>query len=226
MKKMVWKKILALFKRSAEKQVVDLFEKHMGQIVLEKAQLIECGKALLSEDYKQVKAKEEAISDIEHNADNIRREIIQHLYKGAFMPVMRTHLYDFSDKLDDIADVIQDAADKFGYLEGKKIPEKVKGIYRKMFSEIDTSVDLMEKIIKELFMGKNDIIGFVRAAKNSEHSLDLLKRDVLDSVLFDKKIEPVTAWLLCGTAELLSGVGDAVEECCDKATVLKLMRQE
>lgn len=44
------------------------------------------------------------------------------MYSGAFMPVMRTRLYDLTDTMDSVIDGVQDAVDRMIYLEKKNQP--------------------------------------------------------------------------------------------------------
>jgi len=217
-------KLLGIGKGS-EKETVGFFGQHMQETMKARKTFMELGAALISGNFKVVNEKNEMISNFERKADSIRRSIGTHLYEGAFMPLMRTFLFDFAESLDDVIDGMQDAAERIVYLKGKKLPKKVKDSYKKMFDEISKIVVMLDKVVKDLFAGKKGIREQIKKAKELEHNLDMLEKAVFDEVLFGKKTDPVTTWLICDIAHLLASVGDAVEESCDKIAVLRLMRQ-
>ena len=220
-----WLRILPIFGRDMEKETVELFKAMIAEILSARQPFTEVGKALKKGDFKRIKQLAAVINEKEHNCDKIRRHISQNLYSGAFMPVMRTRLYDLTDGIDDVIDRMQDAVDRIIYLEHKKLPLKVADLYIKMVEEGCTAITELSVIINELFAGSPELMHEVKKANQSEHNLDLLKRDVLDIILFDRKIDCTSVWLEANVAALLSEVGDAVEGCCDDVAILRLLRQ-
>ncbi|HII15246.1 MAG TPA: DUF47 family protein [Nanoarchaeota archaeon] len=220
-----WLRILPIFGRDMEKETVELFKAMINEILSVRQPFTEVGKALKKGDFKKIKQHAAVINEKEHNCDKIRRHISQNMYSGAFMPVMRTRLYDLTDGIDDVIDRVQDVADRIIYLEHKKVPAKVADLYIKMIDEGCVAITELSVIINDLFSGSPELMHEVKKANMAEHNLDMLKKDVLDIVLFDKKIDAVSVWLLFNVAKLLSEVGDAVEGCCDDVAILRLLRQ-
>jgi len=214
-----------IFGKKGENEAIALFEKHIGATIKAKDALLELGAALLKGDFDIVNKKNVEISDFERDADIIRRNIVTRLYGGAFMPLMRTFLYEFADALDDVTDKIQDASKRIVYLKGKKLPSKVKEKYSAMFKEIDDSVSMLSHITTDLFSGKQGIRKNLKKVKMAEHNLDILETEVFDEMLFSKKLDPLTIWLTCDVARLLARVGDMVEASGDKILVLRLLRR-
>lgn len=223
--KFKWLRILPIFGRDMEKETVELFKAMINEILSARQPFAEVGNALKKGDFKRIKQLAAVINEKEHNCDKIRRHISQNLYSGAFMPVMRTRLYDLTDGIDDVIDRVQDAVDRIIYLEHKKLPAKVAGLYVKMVDEGCTAIAELSVIINGLFAGSPELMKEVKKANLSEHNLDLLKRDVLDIILFDKRLDCTSVWLESNVASLLSEVGDAVEKCCDDVAILRLLRQ-
>lgn len=223
-KKMAFK-ILPLFGRDKEKETVELFRSLLAEAKMANAAFIDCSKGLLDEDFDVVAAKAMDVSKHEKNADQIIAKIIFHLYGGAFLPGMRTQLHELAIFIDDVVDDMQNAANAFGYMRDKKFPESVKAIYWKLIEESERSVSQLQTIMEGLFENKESLMDDIKAAKVMEHNCDVLKKEVFDKVMFDKKLEPVTSRLLTDLAGFISAIADSVEDCCDKVIVLKLLRQ-
>ncbi len=218
-------KILPLFGRDKEKETVELFRSLMGEVILGNEAFVDCTKGLLDGNFDTVAAKALDVSKHEKNADQIIAKIILHLYSGAFLPGMRSQLHELAIFIDDVLDNMQNAANAFGYMRDKKFPEPVKAIFWKLADETRMSVRQLQIVLEGLFENKESIMEDIRVAKLMEHNCDVFKKDVFDNVMFDKKIEPVTNRLLTDIAGFMSSVSDAVEDCCGKVTVLKLLRQ-
>lgn len=218
-------KILPLFGRDKEKETVELFRSLMGEIILGNEAFVDCTKGLLDEDYNTVAAKALDVSKHEKNADQIIAKIILHLYSGAFLPGMRSQLHELAIFIDDVIDNMQNAANAFVYMRDKKFPEPVKAVFWKLADESRMSVRQLQIILEDMFENKEAIMEDIKVAKLMEHNCDVLKKEVFDKVMFDKKVEPITNRLLTDIAGFISSISDAVEDCSDKIMVLKLLRQ-
>lgn len=218
-------KILPLFGRDKEKETVELFRELLTEVTLGNEALMECIKGMLDDDFDAVEARANDVSKHEKNADQIISKIIFHLYSGAFLPGMRTQLHELAIFIDDVIDNMQNSANAFGYMRDKKFPETVKVVYWKLAEETRMSVNQLRIILEDMFENKETLMEDIKSAKIMEHNCDVFKKEVFDKVMFDKKLEPVTSRLLTDIAGFISSISDAVEDCCDKVVVLKLLRQ-
>lgn len=220
-----WLRILPIFGRSKEKDTVELFKQMLKEIVDVRAPFKEVGKALRKGDFKKVAEFSEKIRSQEHKCDKLRRQISQNLYLGAFMPAMRTRLYDLTDSIDSVIDSVQDSVDRMVYLEHKKVPAKVLDIYINMIDEACRGMAILSIIMDNLYSGSQDLMANIKKANLVEHNLDALKKEVLDIILFDRKLDPVCVLVSWKVSKFLAEIGDSIERCCDDVSVLRLMRQ-
>lgn len=225
MKALKWLRILPIFGRNKETETVELFKQMTKEILAVKEPFKEVGKALNKGDFKKLAMFSKVVNDQEHKCDRLRRQISQNLYSGAFMPAMRTRLYDLTDTIDSVIDSVQDAVDRMAYLEHKKTSPKVIGIYIKMIDEACEGISRLSIIIDNLFSGSPELMANIKRANLVEHNLDMLKKDVLDIILFDKKLNPVCVLVSWQVSKFLAEVGDCIERCCDDVSVLRLVRQ-
>lgn len=64
------------------------------------------------------------VADLEREGDAIRRDIISHIYEGAFLPYLRPELCRFVEMVDRVFDLLEDTA--LYYLD-VKMPEQITG---------------------------------------------------------------------------------------------------
>ncbi|MFH1065584.1 MAG: DUF47 family protein [Nanoarchaeota archaeon] len=220
-----WLRILPIFGRSKEKETVELFKQMMKEIVDVRVPFKEVGKAIKKGNFRKVAEFSQKIRDQEHKCDKLRRQISQNLYSGAFMPAMRTRMYDLTDTIDSVIDSVQDSVDRMVYLEHKKVPPKVLDIYIKMIDEACRGMAILSIIMDNLYSGSLDLMANIKKANLVEHNLDELKKEVLDNILFDKKLDPVCVLVCWKVSKFLAEIGDCIERSCDDVSVLRLMRQ-
>jgi len=63
------------------------------------------------------------VVDLEREADSVRRQVISHIYEGAFLPYLRPDLCKFVEIVDEVFDVLKEAA---FYCVENKIPEPLR----------------------------------------------------------------------------------------------------
>jgi predicted phosphate transport protein (TIGR00153 family) len=98
--------IAELFGRSPFGPLVRHTQK-VHECVREVKPLIE---AFLRGDYEEVERLYDRISDLEHEADDIKREIRTHLPKSLYLPVNRADMLKYLKEQDAIADTAEDIA--------------------------------------------------------------------------------------------------------------------
>ncbi len=99
--------IVNLFGRSPFKPT----QKHMEVVEECAAEMVPLVEAFLGGDSERVEACKERVSELEHQADEVKNEIRTHLPRGLFMPVDRRDLLDLLHAQDSIADTAQDVAE-------------------------------------------------------------------------------------------------------------------
>ena len=104
-----------------EGRFFDLFNAHAEQVV-------RAGQALkaLMNDFENREAHARTIDEAEHAADRITAEAIRLLHKTFITPLDRDHIHQLVNTMDDICDLIQDAAETVTLYDIRKItPEAV-----------------------------------------------------------------------------------------------------
>jgi len=105
--------------------------------------------AMLSEDWERTRELYESISRLEHQADEIKQEIRDHLPRSLFLPVDRGDLLRFLKTQDSIADAVEDLAVLVTMRE-TRAPEAMKAKVRELVTKIVATADTWYQIAVQL----------------------------------------------------------------------------
>ncbi len=145
------------------------------------------------------------------------------LYEGAFLPVMRSRLYDLSGRLDNVADAIKNVANMLGYLKGRKVPKGIMDVLEELSENACKSAELMEPALEALFERKPEFQSLNDKIKDLEEKSDIYQREMFDRILFDKKLKPVTVQIIGWIGHGLSEVCDEAKHVSDTMSLLRIM---
>ncbi|MCG2718731.1 MAG: DUF47 family protein [Nanoarchaeota archaeon] len=217
-------KILPFFGRDKEKETVKLFLKHTDIIDEMCGPLKEAiDTAFKKKDFKKVRELSKHISVLEKKGDVTRRRTAAMLYSGAFLPMTRSRLYDFSGRIDDVADAIQDAANLLHYIEKKKVPKE----YIKLLHQLGETAAECAKLIKPamdaLFQNQQNFSKYVEDIKKLESKADYYERTLFDDLFFNKKVDPLAMHILSWVARELSRIADKAKQVSDTMVLIKIM---
>jgi len=100
--------------------------------------------AVINEDWDEVIVWHKKIRDLEHSADEMKREIRLNLPKGIFLPVDRRDLLDLLSRQDRIANLAKDIA---GVIFGRKLtfPKSMK---QELKSYVSRNIDACAQAVK------------------------------------------------------------------------------
>jgi len=199
---------------------VQPLEKHMDVTYRCAKQLNEFFPAAIAGDWDKASAVRDEIERLEHDADDLKKEIRLHLPKSLFMPVPREDLLELLLVQDKIANRTKDVS---GLVLGRKmrIPEAIAKAFlvfvernvdaakqaRKSVRELDelftagfrgAEVDLVESMIQEL-----DRIETDTDAKQAELRAALFK--------IESTLNPVDAVFMYKVIELTGEIADMAE---------------
>ncbi|MDP2908917.1 MAG: DUF47 family protein [Nanoarchaeota archaeon] len=218
-------RILPIFGRDKEKETVKWFLNHADTIQKIGVPLQESIVATFKKkDFKLVIEKAKEVNDLEKQADNARRATATSLYEGAFLPVMRSRLYDLSGRMDNVADASKNVVNMLHYLRDKKVPASVVAVLLKLGDNAAKASELVKPALQALFDNKPEFQGLVNQIKKLEESSDLYQRDMFDKILFDKKLNPVAVQVIGWIGHALSRVCDEAKRVSDTLTLLRIMK--
>ncbi|MDJ0699718.1 MAG: TIGR00153 family protein [Woeseiaceae bacterium] len=176
--------------------------------------------AAVSGDWDTASAVRDRITDLEHEADNLKKEIRLHLPKSLFMPVPREDLLELVLVQDKIANRAQDIS---GIVLGRKmqIPGKVA---EQFIAFVDRNIDAAKqarKSVRELdelfttgFRGAEvDLVtGLIEELDRIETDTDEMQASLRLAVFeIEAELNPIDAMFFYKVIELVGEIADMAE---------------
>ena len=166
--------IFSLFARSP----IGPLQEHMEKVHAACAALPQFFQAVFSNNWAEVEKERNNIAQLEHEADDMKKELRLHLPKSLFMPVARTDILEMLQLQDLIANRAKDIS---GIVLGRRMqfPEKIQTLYLNFLQRCIDAAAQANKVISELdnlletgFSGEE-----VNIVENMIHELDKIEND-------------------------------------------------
>ncbi len=177
--------------------------------------------AVLANDWKAATEKRKVITQLEHEADKLKRSVRIHLPKNLFLPVPRSDLLDILGRQDKIANVTKDIS---GLMLGRKmkIPESMSESLLAFAKEaIATSAQAfkamneLDELIETGFAGREVqlIEKLIKELDRLEHNNDKTEVKIRASLFkLEKDLHPVDVMFLY---KVIDGIGE-LADCAQK----------
>ena len=182
-------------------------------------QAMECH---VSDRCRQFEELRREVSQLENEADNIKRRIRGHLPIGTMMPVSKFQLFRYLREQDQVLDAVKDALNWISYRTEPGIPE---ALHKDVFLLVDAVVDPLEGLSRmvagakryfETYSEKQRVAvkEIIREVRAQEHAADKAEAEIKQKV-FNMDIDPVTVFHMVRLAETLGSIADHAENAGD-----------
>lgn len=204
-------------------------QRHMEKVLACVRELKAFAEAVLAGDWARADELREVIIRLEHEADEMKRELRSHLPHSLFMPVARADLLNLLQAQDSIANKAKDIT---GLMAGRRmaIPEPLHGLFRR---HVQRGIDATEQACRSVSeLGDLLETGFRGAEANLVESmiaeLDRIESDTdaiqveLRSRLFplEGELNPVDVMFIY---KIIEWVGDLADRCHGVGNYLQLL---
>jgi len=198
-----------LFKK--EKEVVELLIKHIEIVEECLTTAIKTVQIYLQGNTNEAKEMAKKVDGIEYQADEVRYEIRDKLYAGAYLPRLREDIYRLVESVDEVANTGEHCCDFF-LNQRPEIPEDMKVMF---LAAVQESLG----IIKPL---KHSIVCFLKGEcpinVSRQHAKEVgLKESDVDSIEWDLTKDIFTSSLDCSHKIHLKLCLDAIAKVSDRA---------
>lgn len=214
------KAIAELFGRSPFGPLVQHTHK-VHECVLEVRPLID---AFLAARHDEVEEIYERISKLEHEADEIKREIRNNLPKSIFLPVDRGDMLKYLKEQDSIADTAEDIAVLLT-VRRTRIPDEMHDEIRTFVAKVlEVSERLvqaageLEKLQEESFSGRSAerVVGLTEEVSQGEYEADCIQTDVTRHLYdVEDQVDPVSVYFIMKLFRLLGEIANHAENTGD-----------
>ncbi|MBP9722540.1 MAG: TIGR00153 family protein [Gammaproteobacteria bacterium] len=217
--------LFSLFGRSPIKPI----QKHMSVVLDCTNKLLPFIMAVYNKNWEQAKKLQTELRDLEHQADNLKKEIRQRLPNGLFLPVPRSDLLNMLRTQDKIANKAKDIA---GIILGRTIcfPEPIEDIYKNLLLKSLASVEQARQAIDELdelletgFRGKevNIVEDMIHKLDDIEHETDDIQIKLRqDLYKIEKELSPIDVMFLY---QVIQWTGELADQAQRVGSQLQLL---
>jgi hypothetical protein len=179
------------------------------------AENIHAGATLLSEMFQNLQNSAEyarRIKEIEHRGDAMTHNLITKLNQTFITPFDREDIHSLTSKLDDVLDLIDAVASRFGIF---KITHITPQASRLMALVCDSTQELI-KAVRALKV-HNSVLDHCIEINRLEHATDEVFRSAL-ATLFENEKDPIA---LIKYKEIYEALEQATDRCADVANILE-----
>jgi len=156
------------------------------------------------------------VIDMEREGDAIRREIMANIHEGAFLPYLRPNLYRFAEIIDEVFDLVEDAA---RYYEDLELHETLREDCRRI-AVLSSEMSEMLCLTFETMLEGGDLREKTLALRIYEKKVDDIKFELLRKL---KGVQVKDFWegkTLSDFVDSLVRVSDVIEDASDALDII------
>lgn len=204
-------------------------EEHMGKVHDCVKELFPFFEAVLAQNWSQVEVIQKTIANLEHEADELKRDLRLHLPKGLFMPVSRSDLLELLNVQDRLANRAKDIA---GMVLGRKMefPDPIPSPFMDFLTrcidaskQANTAIHELDELLETSFSGNEIKLVESMLAKLSNIERETDNKQIrLRQILFDfeQTLPPVNVMFLYKIIEWTGDLADRAREVGDRLQIL------
>ncbi|MCI7479006.1 TIGR00153 family protein [[Pasteurella] aerogenes] len=213
---MAMNNILGLFAHSPLKPL----QKHSDKVTECCSLLVPFFESTFNNDWDQALQVRQQISEVERQADSLKREIRLKLPRGLFMPIDRTDLLELVTQQDKLANYAKDIA---GRMVGRQFTfpmemreEFMKYVCRSLDATVQAHlvIDEMDKLLETGFKGReltfvNTMINELDAIEDDTDQMQIKLRMMLRNM--EERFNPIDVMFLYKTLEWIGVLADQAQ---------------
>ncbi len=192
-------------------------------------ELVPFFEAVLQKDWETAAQVQKRISELEHEADALKKSVRAHLPKSLFLPVPRTDLLELLSMQDRIANTAKDIA---GIMLGRKmeVPEVIASQmleYVKCSLSVSaqalTALEELDELVATGFRGREAEVveKMIQHLDELEHQADVLEKEIRHALFeVERELPPINAMFLY---KVIDWVGDLADRAQQVGSRLQLL---
>lgn len=215
-----------IFKIFRKKSPVDGLVAHAEKVGIGVKKFKEAVEAYLEKDYSSFERIADEVIKIENEADVIKGNTRNHLYKGIFMPVDKGDFLSCLKEQDSILDACEDAVIWLQFRKSE-IDDDLKEKIREYLLKVVDIVEGLELLVKDMhrlissisITERKNIKEKIRNIYSEEEQIDRMQRDLIKN-LFSSEKEAMHIYHLIHVIFILGRMADHAESVGDRIRVM------
>jgi len=192
-----------------EPKFFDLFEKSVANVALAAKEL-----ANFFDNYTNIPQKVARITELEHEGDAITHQIMEQLHRTFVTPLDREDIALLTERMDDVMDFIEDAANAMLLYKIEQPTERAKELANILVTITDELVIAVPRLRNRSKM--KDILEHCVEINRLENEADAIVRFALAELFEDNTMPDIIKW-----REIYDHLETAVDKGEDVANVLE-----
>ncbi len=172
-----------------------------------------------SDEYKKLSKQ---IKQIEHDADNLRRDIENKLYSQNLIPDLRADVLHLVENLDKVINRFDEVTYKF-YIERPEIPSEYHRRINELCNLSAECAENMAKASRAFFRDLSSVRDYSQKVYFIEHESDLSSGHLREAI-FDSDIPLANKIQLSGFINDIADIADIAEDFIDELLIFTIKR--
>ncbi len=162
------------------------------------------------------------VSQLESDADAIKRRIRGHLPKGTLLPVDKFQLFRYLREQDSVLDTVEDALDWISYREEPGIPAELEKDLLVLVDAVVNPIEELSKMVAEArkyFKNYSEeqrkvVKDIITTLRQQEHDADTAE-DIIKRKVFALDTDPITVFHTVRLVETIGAIADHAQNAGD-----------
>ena len=182
-------------------------------------QAMEC---YFSDKCKTFEEFRQEVTQIESQADVIKRRIRGHIPKETMMPISNFLVFRYLREQDGVLDAVEDTLDWISYRSETKIPEELKKDFALLVDSVIDSIEVLSTMVaqaRKYFKTYSEdqrvvVKDIIRKLRRQEHKADEFE-NIIKKKVFNMEADAVTIIHLVRLAEIIGSIADHAQNAGD-----------
>lgn len=172
-----------------------------------------------SDEYRKLSKQ---IKQIEHDADNLRRDIENKLYAQNLIPDLRADVLELVENLDKIINRFDEVSYRF-YIEQPDFPQEYHMRVMELCEQVSDCAENMAIASRSFFRDFSTVRDYSQKVYFMEHESDLTSGRLKEAI-FDSDMPLANKLQLSALISEVADIGDIAEDCIDELLIFTIKR--
>ena len=213
-------KINLFAKAKALESKIDMFhDKVIDSAMMFNKSLREYLNAGRSDEFKKINKQ---LRQIEHDADQLRRDIENRLYSQNLIPDMRANVLELVENLDRVINRFDEVSYQF-YIERPDIPQIYHSRIKDLVEQVTDCAENMSIASRSFFRDLSLVRDYAQKVYFLEHETDLTSARLKESI-FDSDLHLSNKLQLSTIVDEIENIADLAEDSIDRLLIFTIKR--
>jgi predicted phosphate transport protein (TIGR00153 family) len=164
------------------------------------------------------------VHEEEQRADEIRRQIEQEIYEGAFMPLFREDYITLVELADRVANRAETVSDIIAQ-QSPEVPEDMRADLKELSDTVLTCFDPLVDVIGALDKSWEETHEIAQQVEELEQEVDKIERRLIEELFDRTDMELAEKLQIRDIIQLIASIADRMEDTSDRVDIMLIKRK-